>query len=456
MDAASTKHSASAVRPEPAAGILRSPTGVFVLIFLLAFAVRASLLVLWVSNHHDFYRLGGEVGKVALSLMRTGRFADPYMIPTGPTAHPLPFWPALLALIYYAFGVTPTAGYAANLVGICSHSALYALLPGIGQRLGLARRAGVVAGVTGALLPLQGLSEAIGVGLTAHMSLAFAALVLALRQRWSFERRFAAGSLLLGVGCGAAFHLLPPLLLVVLGSLAFELLWKRDRRTWLLCACVVAGAALTCAPWTLRNYEALRGLFFIRSNFGLELRIANHAGADANMEVTAEREAVMRHPSVSLEEARQVRDLGEGEYMRRARNEALEWISGHPAEFLRLTLMRVLHFWCGPLRYPWLAALFTTLSALAFLGLRRILPTLAAPGRAALVIPLATFPLVYYVVSYVAHYPAPLAWLLLLLAGHEAQAWFARGSPEHGAAAAPARPHHPPPRIRMRRRRSGA
>jgi hypothetical protein len=93
---------------------------------------------------------------------------------------------------------------------------------------------------------------------------------------------------------------------------------------------------------------------------------------------------------------------------------------------LCITLMRFLHFWCGPLRYPWLAALFTTVTVLAVLGLRRILPTLGAPGRAALLIPLATFPLVYYVVSYVAHYPAPLAWMLLLLAGYEVQGWISR------------------------------
>lgn len=30
-----------------------------------------------------------------------------------------------------------------------------------------------------------------------------------------------------------------------------------------------------------------------------------------------------------------------------------------------------------------------------------------------------SFPLMYYVISNVAHYPAPLAWLILLLAGHE-------------------------------------
>jgi len=437
MGATSTEIGAPAARPGLAGGILRSLTGPFILIFLLAFAVRAVLLALWTSNHDGFYRLGGEMGRVALSLLRTGQFADPYMIPTGPTAHPPPFWPALLALIYGSFGMTATAGYAAALVGICSYSALYALLPSVGHRLGLGRRAGVVAGAAGALLPLQGLAEATGVGLTAHMSLAFAALTLAFRRRWSAGRRSAAGSLLLGVGCGAAFHLLPPLLLVVLGCVTFEIWWKRDRRTWLLCACVLAGAALTCAPWTWRNYKALHELFFIRSNFGLELRIANHAGADANIEVTYEHEPVFRHPSVSLAEARQVGDLGEAEYMRRARNEALEWISGHPAEFLRLTLMRVLHFWCGPLRYPWLAAIFTTLTVLALLALRRILPTLAAPGRAALVVPLAAFPLVYYVVSYVPHYPAPLSWMLLLLAGYEAQAWFARGSHQTGEPPAP-------------------
>ena len=121
-----------------------------------------------------------------------------------------------------------------------------------------------------------------------------------------------------------------------------------------------------------------------------------------------------------------MRDLGEAEYMRRARNEALEWIRTHPGEFLRLTWMRFVHFWCGPLRLPWLAALFTTLTVLALLGLRRILPALDARGRAALLIPLATFPLVYYFVIYQAHYPAPLAWLLLLLAGYEVQSWTSR------------------------------
>jgi 4-amino-4-deoxy-L-arabinose transferase-like glycosyltransferase len=424
MGATSPANSSPTTAPGATSLLFRSPAREFVVIFLVSFAVRAALLAAWVHNHEDFYRLGGEIGRVALSLVRTGTFADPYKIPTGPTAHPLPFWPVLLAVICRTFGMTATAGYVRAFVGICSYSTVYALLPQFGRKLGLDRRAGIVAGMAGALIPLQGLAEATGVGFTAHMCLVFAALMVAFRLRWSVEDHSVAGSLLFGVGCGAAFHLLPPLLFVVLGNLIFECWWRRDRRKWLSCACVVVGATLACAPWTWRNYTALHGFFFIRSNFGLELRIANHTGADADIEVTFEREPGFRHPSANLEEARQVRDLGEVEYMRRAKHEALEWIRGHPAEFLRLTLMHFVHFWCGPLRYPWLAALFTTLTVLAILGLRRILPRLTAPGRAALVIPLVAFPLVYYVVSYVAHYPAPLSWLLFLLAGYEVQGWF--------------------------------
>jgi len=407
----------------------RSPAGTFALIFLLAFVIRAALLVSWADSRRHFYRLGSGIeDRVALSLVQTGRFADPYLIPSGPTAHPPPLWPGVLALIYYVFGMTPTAGYVRGLVAVGSYSTLFAMLPWFGRRLGLGTRSGVLAGVAGALIPRQGMDEIIGWGVTAHAAMALGLLTVAFLHRWTKGRRSAGGSLLLGMGCGAAFHVSPPLLLVVLGNLIFEVWWTRDRRRWYLATWVVVGAIVACAPWTWRNYAAFHEFLFIRGNLGLELRIANQPGADADGDVTFARKGTARHPSENLEEARLVRDLGEAEYMRRARNEAVGWMRAHPAEFLRLTLMRVVHFWCGPLRLPWLAALITTVTVLAFLSLRRLLPALPAPGRAALLIPLATFPLVYYFVSYLPHYPAPLAWLLLLLAAHEVQSWIFRGN----------------------------
>jgi len=289
--------------------------------------------------------------------------------------------------------------------------------------LACSRGSGVIAGVIGALIPQQGPDEIIGWGVTANAALALALLTVTFVHRWAAQRGSTVGSLLLGIGCGAAFHVSPPLLLVVLGFLIFEVWWKGDRRAWLLGACVVAGAVLACVPRTWRNYTAFHKLLFIRGNLGLERRIANQPGAHADGDVTLARLGTVRHPSENLEEARLVRDLGEAEYMRRARSEAIGWIRNHPGEFLRLTLMRFVHFWCGPLRLPLRAALTSAVTVLALLGLRRSLPALTAPGRAALLIPLATFPLVYYVVSYQAHYPAPLAWLLLLAASYEVQSW---------------------------------
>ncbi len=421
----SPEHGASRAIREAGSRVFGSPVRASILIFLIAFGIRVTQFASLAGARQDFYRPGGEMGRVALSLLRTGEFADPYMVPTGPTAHPTPLWPALQALIYRTFGMTPAAGYVRALVAISSWSLTYALLPWFARRLGLGVRAGILAGIAGALIP-QPWYEVLGLGFSAPGALALGLVIVAFLHRWTTGRPSAVGSLLLGVGCGTAFHVLPPLLLVVLGNLAFELWWKHTRRTWMLSACVVAGAALACIPWTWRNYVALHGFCFIRSNLGLELRIANQAGAAADIDVTLARRGTLRHPSENLEEARHVRDLGETEYMRRARTEALEWIGAHPAEFLRLTAMRFVHFWCGSLRVPWLAALTSAITALALLGLRRVLPALDAPHRAGLIIPLATFPLVYYIVSYVEHYPIPLAWMPLLLASYEILSWMTR------------------------------
>ena len=301
------------------------------------------------------------------------------------------------------------------------------MLPWLAVRLGIGAEAGVLGGLAGALIPQQGIGEIIGGSDQPFPGIALGLLAVAFLRRWTGEPGSAVRSLLLGIACGAAFHLSPPLLPVVLGWMVFELAWSRDRRKWWLTACIASGAIAACLPWAWRNYTTFHRLLFIRGNFGLELRIANHDGADADIDVTAARDGVLRHPSARLEEAQKVRDLGEAEYMRQARNEALEWIGRHPGEFLRLTLLRAVHFWCGQLRLPWLAAATTAVTILALLGLRRSLPALTAPQRAALLVPFAPFPLVYYVVSYLSHYRAPLEGMLLLLAGAEVRHWVKPG-----------------------------
>ena len=109
-----------------------------------------------------------------------------------------------------------------------------------------------------------------------------------------------------------------------------------------------------------------------------------------------------------------------------AKREALEWITTHPTAFLRLTASRVIYFWCGPLHQPGMAAGISLFTILALLGAWRTLPTMTVPQRAALLIPPATFPLVYYVVSYTPRYRVPLDWILFMLAGAAVWHWIGR------------------------------
>ncbi len=204
--------------------------------------------------------------------------------------------------------------------------------------------------------------------------------------------------------------------------MAFELWWSEGRRKWLLAALMTFGVILACLPWGWRNYRTFDAVFFIRSNLGLELRMGNHEGAAAAMDVMDRRQE-HRHPRTHEGEALRVRELGEVAYMRGAGREALDWIEAHPGRFIGLTASRVVHWWLGPLYDPPGAFLITALSVLALLGAGLSFPSLAVPQRAALLIPLATYPLIYYVVAYMPRYREPVNWIFLLLAAAAVWSW---------------------------------
>ena len=123
---------------------------------------------------------------------------------------------------------------------------------------------------------------------------------------------------------------------------------------------------IACLPWGWRNYTTFDALFFVRSNFGLELRMGNHPGADAAMEVM-DRLRNHQHPRASEAEAAKVQAMGEVAYMRAAGREALDWMRANPATVARLTASRVAHWWLGPLYDP-PHAIVTTLSEPAGAG----------------------------------------------------------------------------------------
>ncbi len=360
-----------------------------------------------------------EAQAISVSLAETGRFADPYMLPTGPTAHLPPIPPALNGLIYRAFGLTLTAGYLAWLMIIAFTAVLWGMLPWLAGRVGLPGQAGVLAGLAGAVVPRW---SGHGEGLTA---VAIGLLMVAFTRRWMSGRSTATGSLLLGIAAGISFHVQPALLTVMLGWMAFELWWSKDRLKIRFAALLILGMIIACLPWGLRNYRTLDAVFFVRSNLGLELRMGNHEGAAAAMEVM-DRNQEHIHPRTHEGEARKVQALGEAAYMEQAGGDALEWICANFGTFITLTASRTAHWWFGPLHDPAMALIVTALTLLALLGARRIFPALAVPQAAVLLIPLLAYPLIYYVVAYMPRYREPVDWIFYLLAGTAVWGWIGR------------------------------
>lgn len=400
--------------------IAHSPGRAFIVLFVLGFGLRLCLLSLFprdlVPPNPEW-----ETGAIALSLVRTGEFADPYCIPTGPTAHAPPLYVWASSLLYRLIGFNYPGGLVRWLLVFAASSALWGLLPWFGRRLGLGMEPGILGGLAGALA-LGFPSE-----IEPFIALSLGLILVTFLARWQNSDLSWRGSLLLGLAMGIAFHLSPSLLPVVLVCMVFELWWSRNPKKWGFSGLMALGIILACLPWGWRNYDTFRTVFFVRSNLGLELHVGNHEGAHADIDVSEAR-ASFRHPRTNALEAEHVRKLGEGAYMKDKQREALQWIKDHPATFLTLTARRVVHFWAGPLRWTLPSMAYLILIWLTLLGAWRAIPALAIPHRAALFIPLATFPLIHYVVAYMPRYGEPVRWLLLLFAGEAVWGWVNRGN----------------------------
>ena len=114
--------------------------------------------------------------------------------------------------------------------------------------------------------------------------------------------------------------------------------------------------------------------------------------------------------------------------MNEALDDALTWIKSNPGEFTRLTGLRILHIWFGPLHNPKATAQTSILTLLALLGLVFAWKKLSIPQRVILIIPLVTYPLIYYLVAYMPRYRVPIDWILIMLAGSAIWHWIEKGS----------------------------
>ena len=351
-----------------------------------------------------------EMENIARSLALHGTFADPYLLPTGPTAHTAPGYPILLGLIFLLFGTGVAGEMASRIASAIVASIQYALLPRVSTALGMTRFTGAVVGLLAALAPYKGYVEGSRDSVDQpYVALALILLFLYTCKAWSEP----VSPLARGLWWGLASLFSPILGFVFTAVILYEIFAMR-RRAGL--APLLAAFAAIQAPWAIRNWVDFHAFVPTRSNFGLELRISNLPESFALMEDNVSHGVMSRfHPGLNEDEARKVAAEGEMAYTRAEMADARAEIRRDPARFLRLTGERFWRFWLAPSRRFKTTAASTAITLLGLLGLC-LLP--ASPGTRLTWLILLTYPLVYYFIQVDARYTYPLGWIFLTPAVH--------------------------------------
>ncbi len=411
---------------------LDAPAGlpaVCLAIFAIGLGARLALLgLLGYQPRVEF----AEIEKLAVNLAESGTLGNPYYLPTGPSAHHAPVYPMLLAGIFRLWGYGASGAWAMCLMDLSFASLQYAMLPLLARSARLAVLPAALAALVGAAVPFRVLTEARW-GTTLVAVATIVAVMVSIR--WSrdglpsYARSIAAGGAW-GLCLLTAPALLPMfLLLVVWWALSPP---DGHRRTWLpRLAVLMLASAVVLTPWTIRNYQALGGVVFVRSNFGIEFSVSNHDAAHAQA-----RDNYLigypnnyfheNHPWSSRAHAQRVQRLGERAYNRERLAEAIAWCRDQPGQFLTLTARRFWLFWAMPsINQRYKDVLLQPITVLGLVGLvilwRRDRQVGAVFGSLFI-----GYPLVYYVVQTGSRYRYAIEWALLLLAAYTLAAVAAR------------------------------
>jgi hypothetical protein len=392
----------------------------FLVLFFVAFVVR----IAGVFASHQFLNTERyELERTAISLAKTGVYGNPYALPTGSSAHVSPGYTLILAALFKLWGTGPR-GELAKQVFACVITAFQsALMLPVARALMFDPRAGLLAALFSALIPIKFGTETMGAWDAPYTAIALmmvSVLTLRVYQRnFTFRDATVTGvvwgisvlfnSILIPIFCASVF-------------LGFAFSGGRRLRDYLqFCSveCLIVTACL--APWAIRNYLELGTPIFTRSNAGLELRLSNNdlANADEHMNYSDGLYHIY-HPLQNPREAVKVRQMGEVEYNKEAEQQALAWIREHPRKFAALTFQRARLFWfytsssLGFLQ----KGKYYAVSIIHLLGLVELVLLLRRKTISAVVllVILALYPIPNYFIHFGPRYSYPIDWILSLLA----------------------------------------
>ncbi|HIF40654.1 MAG TPA: tetratricopeptide repeat protein [Planctomycetes bacterium] len=298
------------------------------------------------AGFHDDWARSLAFGSEGASDWRPTHYADPHF-DSSPYLRP-PGFPYLLAGIYRMSGGSHLAAVAVQMIlGCLSVWLLFSLV---------CRALGPGAALVAALLlgchwaPIYFEGELHAPALLIALELAFAFCLL--RYHEARKRSWLVGAAL---ALGLAV-LTRPNALLYLPAACLWLAWvgKRSARAWgrdALWLC--AGVLLTVLPATLRNRAASGQWVPVTTNFGINLYLGNHAGADGLIREDPAGIATFKtcydYPSLMARlETRLGPGASHGDVSDWFADQAWGWIWDHPAEFVALT-WRKLRWTLGPM-----------------------------------------------------------------------------------------------------------
>lgn len=377
------------------------------------------------------WAMGYEMTHAAASLASGNGFSSPFQQPTGPTAALPPGYPALLSVIFRLFGtMTLASAWVAVGLNLVFSAATGLAIFHLAKRT-VGENAGIIAAWIWAVYPPVILSATFHVWDTSLTILlaAVGCLVATYLETGGWKMWLLHGALW---GMGA---LVNPSLLTIYGVLFAWACWRqqRHRMAWRRNAAIaVMVLVAVMGPWVVRNYRLFHRLVPVRTNFGLELWVGNHDGADGYFRV-------LLHPLGSTAEMRQYQQRGEADYMAWKQHLAVVFMEQHPAAFLRLTRLRISCFWGGVYDSGYAAVVLPT----TLLGLWGLL-LLGRHNRELMwlyALPLVFYPLPYYLTHADLRFRLPAEPLLACLTGYAVTMIAAKvrkrfsSSTERGAAA---------------------
>lgn len=407
MASVTQTNAVTSTRSSKSAQFLSSPLGIAAIALFLRLAWIVIGHTYRIRTSDDNFGFGWEMGRIGASIASGRGFSNPFGPLTGPTAWEPPIYPYLTAGVFSLFGIySKTSAFVLlSFNSLCS--ALTCLPVFFIARRMFSARVALISAWTWALLPniifwctrwiWETSLSALLLALTIWLALAMVD-----DARW--RQWFVFGAL------WGAIALTGTSLLAFLPAEGLWILCRRaklEKRSFagVVLASLVFFACIT--PWLVRNYRTFGRFIFVRDNFGAELRLGNGNGASGTIMGYLD-------PPDDPYAMRQFKSMGEFDYIRMRKRQAIDYIKADYWRFAGLSVKRFIYFWAGAPRENdlwWLSqvknSLFLASSVLALWGLGRAL-RLGKPGAWLFFWLMLLYPAVYYIVYPGARYRHPI------------------------------------------------